>query len=281
MTSQLSLTTDQSIAVFRSLSDIPFITFPTRLDRMLLVVCKTGEISAEIDLRHRKMGECSVMVLRPGHHIGSCSVSRDFDGFFITVAQDKLNVVLPSLQYVVPAYSMKDNFDPIIEMNSEELDSLAMIYDLLRKKLKENRPFTSKAIASLFEVLFYDALGIYASRSDQGVRKTRREELLSDFIEVLEHNFKNERSVSFYADRLFVTPKHLSAVLKEVSGKTAGEWIDNRVVLEAKLMLRTTGLNVQEISTALNFANQSFFGKYFKHLTGLSPRDYRSKLSEV
>ncbi|MDE5692340.1 MAG: helix-turn-helix domain-containing protein, partial [Duncaniella sp.] len=69
----------------------------------------------------------------------------------------------------------------------------------------------------------------------------------------------------------------LSAVLKEISDKTAGEWIDQRVIFEAKLLLRSTGLNNQEISTKLNFANQSFFGKYFKHLTGMSPRDYRTK----
>ncbi len=279
MTSQLSLTTDESIAVFRSLADIPFITFPTRLDRMLLVVCRTGEIAADIDLERKRMGECSVMVLRPGHHIGSCRVSTDFDGFFITVTQEKLNTILPSLQYVIP-YSLKYNSNSVIEMTVEEQENLTMIYNMIRRKIREDRPFTSKALASLFEVLFYDALGIYASRSEQGVRKTRREELLSEFIDILEKNFKTERAVSFYADKLFVTPKHLSAVLKEVGGRTAGEWIDNRVILEAKLMLRTTGMNVQEISSALNFSNQSFFGKYFKHLTGTSPRDYRSKLSD-
>lgn len=279
MTSQLSSTTDESIAVFRSLDDIPFIKFPTRLDRMLMVVCRRGEIAAEIDLDRKRMGECSVMVLRPGHQIGRCRVSPDFDGFFITVAQEKLNIILPSLQYVIP-YSLKYTSDPVIEMTQEELESLAMIYDMLRRKLKETRPFSERALASLFEVLFYEALGIYASRSKQTTHKSRREELLAEFIDLLERYFKSERAVNFYADKLFVTPKHLSAVLKEISGKTAGEWIDNRVVLEAKLMLRTTGMNVQEISAALNFSNQSFFGKYFKHLTGSSPREYRSKLSE-
>lgn len=100
-------------------------------------------------------------------------------------------------------------------------------------------------------------------------------------MQLLEENFKRERAVAFYAGKLFVTPKHLSAVLKEVSDKTAGEWIDQRVILEAKVLLRSTGLNIQEISAMLNFANQSFFGKYFRHLTGMSPRDYRSKLSET
>ena len=131
------------------------------------------------------------------------------------------------------------------------------------------------------EVLFFNTLGIYASRLKTSVHKSRKEDLLIKFIQILEDNFRTERSVTFYADKLCVTPKHLSAVLKEISEKTAGEWIDLRVILEAKLLLRSTGLNVQEISTQLNFANQSFFGKYFKHLTGMSPRDYRAKLSDI
>ncbi|MDE6371203.1 MAG: helix-turn-helix domain-containing protein, partial [Duncaniella sp.] len=119
---------------------------------------------------------------------------------------------------------------------------------------------------------------IYSTRLGQDPGQSRREELLTRFIELLETNFSSQRTVKFYADRLCVTPKHLSAVVKESSGKTASDWIDQRVILEAKQLLRSTGMNVQEISAALNFANQSFFGKYFKHLTGMSPRDYRSNL---
>ena len=71
---------------------------------------------------------------------------------------------------------------------------------------------------------------------------------------------------------LCVTPKHLSATIKETSGRTAGEWIDSYVIIEAKTLLRNTGLTIQEVSAKLNFSNQSFFGKYFKHITGISPR---------
>ena len=104
----------------------------------------------------------------------------------------------------------------------------------------------------------------------------RRDALLHKFIELVEANFQQERSVAFYADALCVTPKHLSASIREASGRTAGEWIDSYVLIEAKLMLRNTGLTIQEISTKLNFQNQSFFGKYFKRLCGQSPRDYRA-----
>lgn len=281
MSSQFTARMDKGIAVFRNLSDIPFISFPTRLDRMLLVVCRRGEITAEVDVAQRTMGERSVMVLRPGHTINRARTSGDFDGFFITAEQDKINLIFPSLHYLVP-YSLHFNSNPIIEITPEEIDSLSMIHNMLCRKLVDDpRPFASRSLAALCEVLFYETLGIYATRVKTKTHKSRREEMLSDFIDVLEKHFKTERSVNFYADKLFVTPKHLSAVLKEISGQTAGEWIDQRVIIEAKLMLRTTGMNIQEISTALNFSNQSFFGKYFKHLAGISPRDYRAKLSEL
>lgn len=279
MTPPPNITT--GISVFQTLEEISFISFPSRLDWLLLAVCAKGEVSATVDVAMRRLTAGSIMVLRPGHIINHCKASDDFEGFFIVVKEDKLNELLPSMHFVVP-YSLQYNANPIIEITEEEQETLQLIYAMLRRQLEGNdRPFSEMALASLCEVLFYNTLGIYASRTQATRHNSRRDELLSNFIELIEAHFKRERSVNFYADKLFVTPKHLSAVLKEISGRTAGEWIDHRVILEAKMLLRTTGMNIQEISLALNFSNQSFFGKYFKHLTGMSPRDYRSKLSDV
>lgn len=271
----------RDIYVFRTLSEIPSITLPAKLDSMIMAVCGNGEITAEIDLSHRRMGRNRVMVLRPGHIVDRLETSSDFKGFFVTVSAERLHQMLPSLQYVIP-YSLLYNGNPMIEITPEEYDALSLIHDMFKRQMRDiDRPFGTMALESLCELLFYNTLGIYALRTRDIGHKSRREELLAQFIDVLEKHFKDERSVNFYADRLFVTPKHLSAVLKEVSGQTAGEWIDRRVILEAKLLLRTTGMNIQEISSALNFSNQSFFGKYFKHLTGISPRDYRTRLSDL
>lgn len=271
----------KDIYVFRSLSEIPFVSFPARLPSMLMAVCGRGEITARIDVTTRTMGANHVMVLRPGHLIDKCSQSADFEGFFITVSEDRLHHLLPSIQYVVP-YSILYNGDPMIEITREEYDGLSHICSLFDTQLRNtSRPFASMALESLCELLFFDTLGIYAVRSLNLGHRSRRDELLAQFLELLEKNFRTERSVNFYADHLFVSPKHLSAVLKEVSGQTASEWIDHRVIIEAKLLLRSTGMTIQEVSTTLNFANQSFFGKYFKHLTGLSPRDYRTGLSTL
>ena len=95
------------------------------------------------------------------------------------------------------------------------------------------------------------------------------------FMREVSANYKIDRSVTFYANKLCLTPKHLSGVVKEVSGKTAGEWIDNFVILEARALLKSSEMSVQEIAEYLHFANQSFFGKYFKHYVGMSPKEYR------
>lgn len=270
----------RDIAVFQSLSEIPYITFPTRLDRMLMVVCVAGAISATIDVERRRVKSNEILVLVPGHVITECHTSPDFSGFFITVTHEKLNQLLPAMRYVAP-YSMMFGANPVIAATEEEVESLKKIYELFCFQLSNpDRPYAPMTLGALCEVLFFETLGIYSSRIDKSALKSRREELLTKFLELLEDNFMAERTVTFYADKLFVTPKHLSAVLKEISDKTASDWIDQRVILEAKMLLKSTGLNIQEISTKLNFANQSFFGKYFKHLTGFSPRDYRAKLSD-
>jgi len=83
------------------------------------------------------------------------------------------------------------------------------------------------------------------------------------------------RSVEFYADKLSLTPKYLTTVVRETSGKTAHDWIIEYVILSAKALLKSTNITIQEISDRLNFPSQSFFGKYFKQQTGMSPVEYR------
>ena len=81
--------------------------------------------------------------------------------------------------------------------------------------------------------------------------------------------------MGFYADKLYISPKYLSLIIKESTGRSAAEWIDEYVILEAKNLLRFSGKNIQQIAYELNFTNQSSFGKYFKHLTGMSPSEFQ------
>ena len=91
-------------------------------------------------------------------------------------------------------------------------------------------------------------------------------------------NFKTQRDIGFYADILCVTSKYLSTMLKQETGMTALDWIENHVVLYAKNCLSSTSMTIQEISDELDFPSQSVFGKYFKRVEGMSPKAYRQSL---
>lgn len=81
--------------------------------------------------------------------------------------------------------------------------------------------------------------------------------------------------MKYYAEKMFITPKYLSVLIREATGHSAVDWIDQYVILEAKNMLRYSGKNIQQIAYDLNFSNQSAFGKYFKNITGVSPSEFR------
>ena len=95
------------------------------------------------------------------------------------------------------------------------------------------------------------------------------------FLE-LSKNYLQEHSVGFYAEQLHLSPKYLTTLIRLATGRTASEWIDEYIILEAKNLLKYSTMNIQEIAYYLNFPNQSFFGRYFKKHTGMSPSSYRS-----
>ena len=98
---------------------------------------------------------------------------------------------------------------------------------------------------------------------------------MARFVLAVGQHYRTHREVRFYSDALCISPKYLSTIVKSVSGRTPGEWIESYVTMEAKMLLSTTDLSIQEISSQLNFPNQSFFGKYFRHQTGLAPSAFR------
>ena len=101
--------------------------------------------------------------------------------------------------------------------------------------------------------------------------------IFEKFKEVLFRDFLHHRSVQYYADSLNVTRKYLSEVIKKNSGKTASNWIDDIVILEAKVLLQNKDLTISQISELLNFDNQSVFGRFFKNHEGISPLEFRKR----
>ena len=108
-------------------------------------------------------------------------------------------------------------------------------------------------------------------------RRSRQEEIFADFLDLLHPHHKKERLVAFYADKLCITPKYLSKIVKDLTKHTALEYIEEYVITEAKSLLNATNMAIQQISNELNFPSQSVFGKYFRRVTHMSPKEYRSR----
>jgi AraC-like DNA-binding protein len=163
-------------------------------------------------------------------------------------------------------------------LNDKEIAILSPLFELLQKKTAEqetnifNREIARYCLLALIsEVDFI----LQQYRNLRDVKLTRKEEITLRFVKQISIDFKRERSVQYYAEALFLTPRHLSQVIKETTGKTAGELINEAVIMQAKLLLHNPFANIAEVAESLRFSDQSFFGKFFKRHVGVSPSEYR------
>lgn len=152
-------------------------------------------------------------------------------------------------------------------------------YEMLLNLMKSERlKYKEKAAKHLTLAMFY---GYFCNRHLEArpQRMSRQEEIFSRFLDLLHLHHKKERLVTFYAGMLCITPKYLSTAVKHLTGHTALEYIGEYVVTEAKSLLSSTNMDIQQISNELNFPSQSVFGKYFKRVTDISPKEYRKRIS--
>lgn len=252
--------------------------FPLRFDALIITLCLQGKATVIIDMAEFHIKPGSLLVLNPNNFIQVTHCSEDFRSNTVMCAQNMVEQVLPKMTTMMP-FIMQYRMMPVQQLTRKEVEGITSFYTFLKLKLEERKsPFQEQKVLCLLRAALYEVMDIRMAHTEDIMPRhhTRKEEIMARFIlEVCQH-FHTERQVSYYANKLCVTPKHLSAVVKEVSGRTAGEWIDHHVIMEAKMLLGSTDMTVQEISTQLNFANQSFFGKYFKHHTGIPPTEFRA-----
>ena len=151
-----------------------------------------------------------------------------------------------------------------------------LIYDIISGDFiykKECVRLLISSIFYLFSSFIRDRLKNEKSEDIKG--SSRHRKMFEIFIALVSEHHLRERRLSFYADKLCITPRYLSKVVKDVSGKSAVEYIDKFVILEAQHLLRHSDLGIKEIADRLNFEDPSSFYKYFKSQVGMTPNQYR------
>lgn len=270
----------EKYAVFYEVGDAINTEAPIRVLGLTIALCIEGEGEVGIGVRKFKFFKNSLMLLNPNQYVHSLCSNGPLRIMAIGCSLEMMELIMPKISGLLPLI-IHNPIESVTQLSEQDSMDIREYMKLLGRKLSApNTPLKRTKIANILQALLYEIIEKHYVSND-GVEKphSRKEEILSKFILEVLQNFRNERSVAFYADKLCVTPKHLSAVAKDITGHTASELIDHYVIMEAKIMLAESSLTIQEISNKLNFANQSFFGKYFKHLTGYSPSTFRKMAS--
>lgn len=255
--------------------------FPLRIDALLIALGTEGTGKIGIDLQEYELKRNSLIVIQPKNYIYLSQLGNQFKCSVAVCSKHLLEDVLPKLTDILPLL-IHHRTEPVTQLSEEEAMGIRLFYDFLRKKLHASKTrFMQQKIRSMLQATLYEMMDIYDQHSSQVEEssRSRKEEIMAKFIIAASEEFRTQRQVAYYAQKLCISPKHLSSVVKEISGRTAGDWIENYVVMESKVLLKTTDMTIQEIALYLNFANQSFFGKYFKQHTGYSPTAYRKEFN--
>lgn len=241
------------------------------------VICN-GTAKVVINNRQFELHPNSLFLIREGAKITSFRCTKACMGYFVTCSTEfveSIKLDTSDMLSTAVLFSTK----PCFEANSSEVASLSDICDTARMVASRGALlYDKKILASLLTSFYYVVASIInKSMADDASRAdgSRADELMRQFIAELSASCERERSVEYYAKQLGITPKYLSLICKKKVGVNASKVIDGAVVNKAKELLTHSGMSIQEVSERLNFVSQSFFGKYFKQRTGVSPSRYK------
>ena len=268
--------------------DDPF--YPNRIissmDECGVFLCTNGEVQVTLEKEIHRIRRGDMYIYMPSLPIRLLYKSEDAEGLLVALDVD---FMLPVVQRVANAENLlhvrRYPFFSLTEENFGYIRSmLEKLWERIYEEDKDRKGFLQQRlqvelIKSMAQTITYEVLSIYFSKLPiQPMVQTKKDLIFHQFLLSLFRHFRQEREVAFYAELQHLSPRYFSSIIKEKSGNNALQWIVQMVITEAKLLLETSDLSIKEISVQLNFPTQSFFGKYFKQYTGISPKEFRENL---
>lgn len=249
---------------------------PFKVDTTTVIIGLNGYSTGTCNLEKRTTRANSFTIILPGQILTHEYSSDDFEAKYIAMSNRFISML--GMHENFPTFNSVSN-NSSITLSDKEFRSVLTFYEMLKYAVcntdNEYRLETAKHLTLAF---FYGSSSMFANRNmNISSNKDRQDFLVDRFIELVKSTYKTQRSMTYYADKLCITPKYLSTVIKLKTGTTGNDWIDKYVILEAKALLKSTNMTISQISDELGFPSQSFFGKYFKRIEGISPREYKGK----
>lgn len=250
---------------------------PVQIDAAVLVLCTDGMMEIEVETNNYKLFRGDLLVCGPNRVMKPIKLLNNtaFKIIFLSQFMHRSGI---GYQRSIWDKAFYLGTNPMIHLSDTQITQFEEYYRLLCEKLKNpSSSYHSEIMQSILQAMMYETLsyldGVVVSENDRFVRQG--EILFRRFVGLLAESKVKSRFVYYYADKLNVSTKYLSAVCKQVSGKTAGDIIDEFVMKDIIRMLKYSDKSIKEIALELDFPNISFFGKYVKAHLGVSPKAYR------
>lgn len=270
---------DDIFLLDESLYDLQLFNYPCRIDIMLAALCTKGRMKIKINLKEYEITEGMIALYTPSNII-QIDYNNNFNAKVIVASNQFMKSIHIDIKNILPLYMQIQN-QCCQKLDKEYILLYNKFFNLSKQIIQSpNTSHKLEVVQGLISAVCYALMdGLNKSNttapnlnSNQNIRQKL---LFEQFMNLLNDYHQTHRTVGFYADKLYITPKYLSKLIKETSGKTATQWIDQYVILEAQTLLKYSDMTIQEIAYYLNFASQSFFCKYFKHQTGITPGEYK------
>jgi AraC-like DNA-binding protein len=257
---------------------------PCRFDCYMVIFCISCNMRLNVNLNSVELKENMMLVNLPGNIIKVEQYGGEdgADLSYIVVAMTKdfiANLSLDVSKIFNDGMTLVHN--PVMKVNSDYAEHFHQHLNLISNVISSDINPKKELVNTLASAVFYLISGLWAEAAknkDEGesMPTSRNRMIFENFMKLVAEHYTKYRNVGFYAEKLCLTPKYLSKLVKMTSGSSAPDWIDAYVILEAKNLLKNSNISIKEIVYMLNFPNQSVFYKFFKAHTGMTPSEYRN-----
>ncbi len=284
MTQQVGVGDDFCMFHIKSTEQLRALEYPCRFEGLMVIFCGKGHVKLSINLTDYEMGDRNLIIVSPEKIVKVTNASgceADEVDLAIVAMSPRFaaDLHIDFKRLLNEALALKRACG--IELSEEQEVLMGNYFSLMAKVVKADNPFKDNTLTSLVSSMISFVAGVWSERLEK-IDETEQQSsgrsrmVFEQFIRLVGEYHTKYRNVGFYADKLCLTPKYLSKLIKNASGKSAPEWIDSFVILESKNLLKYSDISIKEIVYRLNFPNQSVFYKFFKCRTGMTPSEYRN-----
>ncbi len=284
LTQQIGIGDDFCMFHIKSSEQLRALEYPCRFEGLMIIYCGKGHVKLSVNLNEYEMTDRNLIIVSPEKIVKVTSIpdggTEDVDLAIVAMSPKFAQDIHINFKRLLNEVLTLKRASGIV-LNEEQEVMMGNYFALMARIVRTENSFKDNTLTSLVSSLISFIAGILAEKLEkfdetEFQASGRSRIVFEQFIRLVGEYHTRYRNVGFYADKLCLTPKYLSKLIKTASGKSAPDWIDAFVILESKNLLKYSDISIKEIVYRLNFPNQSVFYKFFKGRTGMTPSEYRN-----